>query len=201
MNRRLFRLVYRLMYRLSHPNWDTGTTPKQLVEAFAQNHLLPGPVLDLGCGTGTHVIYMAQQGRTAIGIDFVPEAIARARQKAEAARVSDRTQFLVADVTQLGKLGLPLCSFAMDMGCFHGLNRQDQRLYLEGLSAQMLPGGCFLLYVADPRREAGIAFGMSLEAVQEAVSPWFQITHSERDSFWGGDATWIWMKRPEKNQA
>lgn len=189
------RLLYRLMYVLSRPAWDTGTTPPRLNEAFEHGNVPSGPVIDLGCGTGTNVIYMAQQGHTAIGIDYVPEAIARARQKAQKAGVADRTQFFVGDVTRLDKLSLPHVGFALDMGCFHGLSREEQRRYVTGLSALMCPGGQVMMYVLVPRREAGIAFGTSSEAVKEAVSPWFQLVRTEQDEFWRNHATWIWMVR------
>ena len=190
------QLIYRMTYRLSRPNWDTGTTPQQLIETLSEGNVPPGPALDLGCGTGTNVVYMAQHGRTTIGIDFAPEAIAKARQKAQQAKVDDKVQFLVADVTRLDKLALPLCSFALDMGCFHGLNPQQQRHYLEGLSARLSPGSCFLLYVIEPRQEAGIVrLGMSVNTVQAAVAPWFEVIRSERDNFWHRAASWIWLKR------
>src|SRR5947208_2787916 len=124
------RIIYRLMYRLTHPGWDTGITPPELTEAFSGGDMLPGPALDLGCGTGTNVIYMARHGRTAIGIDYAPEAINKARDKAKHAGLAARTQFMVADVSQLDKLNLPRCSFALDMGCFHGLSPQEQLRYV-----------------------------------------------------------------------
>ncbi len=200
MNPFLSRLVYRLMYIFSRPNWDTGTTPPYVLQAFTQGDVPPGSALDLGCGTGTNVIYMAQQGRTAIGIDFAREAIVKARQKAAQAGVTDKTQFYVADVSRLDRLNLPTISFALDMGCFHGLTPEEQRRYMEGLSTLMCPGGWFMLYVVEPRQEAGIGYGMTLDAVRQVVSPWFQITRTEHDDYWRRGATWFWMKRSENGK-
>jgi SAM-dependent methyltransferase len=95
--------------------------PPEVEQAFQSGGIPEGPVLDLGCGTGTNVIYMAKQGRQAIGIDFVPQAIAKARLKAQKAGVSAQTGFIVGDVTRLKELNLPRVSYALDMGCFHGL--------------------------------------------------------------------------------
>ncbi len=190
-------LIYRLMYLLTRPGWDTGTTPPQLAEAFAQDSILPGAALDLGCGTGTHTIFMAQQGRMAIGIDYVPEAIARARKKARQNGIADKAQFLVGDATRLDKLSLPPCSFALDVGCFHGLDRQEQQRYVEGLSAVLRPGGQYLVHTLDPHKEAGFIFGVSSEEVQAIFSPRFEITRTERDDSWRRGSTWIWMRRRE----
>ena len=43
----------------------------------------PGRALDLGCGTGTTVLWLAQQGWTAVGVDFSSLAIESARRKAD----------------------------------------------------------------------------------------------------------------------
>lgn len=53
---RMNPIIYRLLYRLTRPPWDTGITPPEVVATFAEGDLPPGPALDLGCGTGTNVI-------------------------------------------------------------------------------------------------------------------------------------------------
>jgi hypothetical protein len=83
------------------------------------------------------------------------------------------------------------------MGCFHGLNSQRQRTYLEGPSARLSPGSHFLLYVPEPRQEAGIVrLGMSVDAVKAVAAPCFEITRSEQDYFWHRAESWIWVKHP-----
>jgi len=192
------QLIYWLMYWLGRTRWDSGVTPPEVIEAFQIDDIPPGPVLDLGCGTGTNVIYMAQRGRQVIGIDFVPEAVARAREKARQAGVSDRVQFYVADVTRLSQLDLPRCAFALDMGCFHGLSPEGQHHYAEGLAAVLLPGARYMLYALDPRKQAGISFGILPEQVQSVFAPNFEILRVERGSFWNTGSTWFWMKRKDK---
>lgn len=197
----MMQLVYRLTYLVSRPNWDTGTTPPAMVETLAGGDIPPGACLDLGCGTGTNTIYMAQQGREAIGIDFVPEAIRKARARAQQSAKAGSARFIAADVTRLDRLNLPKMAFALDMGCFHGLNRTDQQRYIEALSGQMLPGGVFMLYALAPRREAGIAFGLSADGIRERFAGVFQIERVEEDDFWGRDAIWCWMRAPRTRAA
>ena len=50
------------------------------------DRLATGRALDLGCGTGTNSIYLAQHGWETTGVDFVPRAIGIAKRKAEAAQ-------------------------------------------------------------------------------------------------------------------
>src|SRR2546426_628882 len=66
----MFSLWYWLPRR---PPWDTGIVPPE-VERFVASHP-PGRALDLGCGTGTNVVYLADQGGTAPGGDFAGRAV------------------------------------------------------------------------------------------------------------------------------
>jgi SAM-dependent methyltransferase len=188
-------LIYRIMYLFTKPGWDTGVTPPEVVAAFEQDQIPAGPALDLGCGTGTNVIYMAQHGRQAIGVDFVPRAIAAAKDKARRANVAERTQFLVGDVSKLSQLGLPRCAYALDMGCFHGLSEEEQRRYAAALSALLVTGGRYMLFAADPHNEAGYHFGVERKQVEAVFGPTFDITHTERGPFGRNQATWYWMTR------
>src|SRR5215470_18747477 len=60
--------------------WDIGR-PQERFTAVADR--VAGPVLDAGCGTGEHALFFAARGHRVVGIDFVDEAVRRARRKAE----------------------------------------------------------------------------------------------------------------------
>ena len=49
---------------------------------------VPARVADLGCGTGTLTVLMAQAGHRVAGLDFVPRMVALAREKIAAAGVA-----------------------------------------------------------------------------------------------------------------
>jgi hypothetical protein len=98
-------------------------------------------------------------------------------------------------VTRLNEMDLPQSGFALDTGCFHGLSPDGQRRYAEGLAKMLVPGGWYMLYTLDPRKEAGVSFGMHPEAVKAVMEPWFDITHTERGANWCPGSTWFWMKR------
>ena len=134
--------LYNFMYRFTKPDWDTGLTPPEITTAalaFDQ----PGRALDLGCGTGTSSIYLAQHGWQVTGVDFSPKAIELARDKAQRAGVSP--EWHIGDVSRLDFLRGPF-DFIIDIGCLHGLDRASRTRYAEQLRRLTQPGSKFLLF-------------------------------------------------------
>lgn len=125
---------------ISTPPWDSGKTPPELLEFIARHPA--GRAIDLGCGTGTNVLTLAQHGWQVTGVDVALIALYKARQKAKAAGV--QAKFKLRDVSKLrgitGKFDL-----ALDMGCFHNLF-EKQADYLTRLDEILAPGGFWLLY-------------------------------------------------------
>ncbi|MET3452493.1 class I SAM-dependent methyltransferase [Curtobacterium sp. 1544] len=68
------------------------------VLADVASSLPTGRALDLGCGEGGDVVWLAQQGWDATGVDLSVTAIARGSRAAVAAGVEDRTAFVAADL-------------------------------------------------------------------------------------------------------
>jgi SAM-dependent methyltransferase len=60
--------------------------------------------LDLGCGTGTDALVLAQRGIAVLGIDGSPAMIARLRSKAVAARLDHLVEGRVLPLAELGSL-------------------------------------------------------------------------------------------------
>src|SRR5664280_872415 len=80
------------------PPWDIGR-PQPAFVGLADAGLIQGRVLDVGCGTGEHVLMAAGLGLDATGIDTAPRAIERARSKAVERSVKAR--FVLGDATDL----------------------------------------------------------------------------------------------------
>ncbi len=59
--------------------------------------LRPSRVLDVGCGSGRFAVDLARRGASVVGLDFAPEMLSLARDKADDAGVGDRCQFLQVD--------------------------------------------------------------------------------------------------------
>jgi 2-polyprenyl-3-methyl-5-hydroxy-6-metoxy-1,4-benzoquinol methylase len=56
------------------PPWDVGR-PQPAFVALARAGAIRGRVLDVGCGTGEHVLMEAELGLDVIGVDMVRTAI------------------------------------------------------------------------------------------------------------------------------
>ena len=139
------RLAFDLWYFFRRPPWDTGIPAPELVRAIVGRPV--GRALDLGCGTGTNVRYLAEHGWDAVGVDFAPRAIAQARRKLGGLPAT----LIVGDVTRLESLPLPgPCDLALDMGCFHSLSPEGMKRYASGLKHWMKPRSLYLLYAFQP---------------------------------------------------
>jgi SAM-dependent methyltransferase len=156
--------------------WDIGK-PQTLFTRIADR--VVGPVLDAGCGTGEHALFFAGRGHRVVGIDFVEEAIRRARRKA--AERGLFVDFLVEDALTLADWGERFAS-VIDCGLFHVFSDADRQRYVQGLAQVVEPGGrLFLMCFSDeepgtegPRRIArqelydAFADGWEVESIQPA---------------------------------
>jgi cyclopropane fatty-acyl-phospholipid synthase-like methyltransferase len=124
--------------------WDIGK-PQPAFVAVADR--VTGRVLDAGCGTGEHALFFAARGHRVTGIDFVEEAVRRARVKAAARGLA--VEFLLKDATALADWGERFAS-VIDSGLFHCFSDRDRPRYVHGLAHVVEPGGrVFLMCFSD----------------------------------------------------
>jgi len=133
------RFTFNLWYYFNPP-WDSGISPPELLDFIEKNP--PGKAIDIGCGTGTNVITLAQAGWDVTGVDFAPRAIKIAKRKA--GKVGIEAELHVRDATDLEGISGPF-DLALDMGCFHSLGDKKAD-YLSELDRLLAPGGHWLMY-------------------------------------------------------
>ncbi len=102
-------------YRQDRLPWDTGRPDTYLVRLVSAWPKIHGRVLEIGCGTGTNLIWLARQGFRVTGLDVSEEAIAIARQRVTEARVE--ADLFCADFLEDAVEDRFL--FIFDRGCFH----------------------------------------------------------------------------------
>jgi SAM-dependent methyltransferase len=189
---------FRAAYLFGFKPWDSGVSPPELVSVVeGPGRLTPGRGLDLGCGTGTNCIYMAQHGWEATGVDFVPRAIGQARRKAAAAGATVR--FVVGDVTRLADIGVGAgYGLLLDLGCFHSIPDARRDAYVAGATEIARQGATMLVFAmvrrGDPGRigPRGVAGG---EVAQRFASGWEIVSEDAGRPMLGNDSAWYRLRR------
>lgn len=153
-------LIYRLLYQVGFTPWeqiDALPAGRQVEELFAREEASRtkpyGPALELGCGSGIWSVKLAARGWEVTGIDNVPRALRRARQRAKEAGVTPT--FIEGDVTALGKLN-PGGGFrlVLDFGCFHELTDTQREMVGREVGDVAAPDATVLLMAWERGRRA-----------------------------------------------
>jgi methyl halide transferase len=141
-------------YREGPAPWDTGRPSVELQRVLNEEKIGPCRAIDLGCGTGSNSVWLAQQGFDVTGVDLAETAIERAQARAEQASVEVR--FLVADLLQPPDLAGPY-RFFFDRGCYHVVRKTDVAAYLDTLDRFTAPDVVGLVLAGNARepREQG----------------------------------------------
>jgi 2-polyprenyl-3-methyl-5-hydroxy-6-metoxy-1,4-benzoquinol methylase len=139
--------------------WSGAPNPQLVTEA---SELTPGSALDVGCGEGGDVIWLAQNGWTVTGADFSKNALACAARHAEQAGVAEQT-----DWWQIDARDFQAQARSYDLVTTHFLHPRGGTMVdvVRRLCEAVAPGGHLLVVghsppdqatisAADPRRKA-----------------------------------------------
>lgn len=118
----------------------SGRPNAQLVAEVAG--LAPGTALDVGCGEGGDVIWLAEQGWKVTGADFAAHGLARAARHAEEAGVADRIDWWQVDARTFSADGR-----SYDLVTSHFLHPPDGGMVevVGRLAGAVAPGGHLLV--------------------------------------------------------
>jgi SAM-dependent methyltransferase len=155
--------------------WDSGKEDAHLVDVVARHGIEAGKALEIGCGTGTNLIWLAQRGFETTGLDLSQNAIARAESKVAAAGVDGNLlvgDFLVDEIP-----GGPY-QFVYDRGLFHVFDTAEDQSRFAARVAELLGlGGIWHSLIGStegPPRDTGPPRRSATEIVV-AVEPHFEI--------------------------
>ncbi len=173
-------IAYKLLYGVGFTPWEEisglPAVRERMSALFAReedDHEPPHRrVLDLGCGSGIWAVELAKRGWEVTGVDVVPKALRRARERAQEAGVEMR--LVEGDVTKLGAAdvgsGFPLL---MDLGLFHDELTDEQRAAMgREVSAVAAPGATLLMLVWAPGRRGPLPRGASRGDIEAAYPEW-----------------------------
>jgi SAM-dependent methyltransferase len=176
--------------------WDTGQPEPLLVEFVTSGAVTPSPTLEIGAGTGTNAIWMAERGFDVLGVDVSPLAVERARTKMEGRAL--RCRFAAWDFLAAPPPDGPF-QFVFDRGCFHVFDEPGERQrFAAQVATALAPGGLWLSLIGStegPPREVGPPRRAARE-VTLAIEPVLEIIELRSAEFSGNNAkAWLCLSR------
>lgn len=176
--------------------WDTGQPEPVLVDFVTSGAVMPSLTLEIGSGTGTNAIWMAERGFDVLGVDVSPLAVERAR--ARLAGRALRCRFAALDFLAASLPAGPF-QFVFDRGCFHVSDEPDERhQFAARVPAALTPGGLWLSLIGSTEgspREFGPPRRSAVE-VTLAIEPALEIVELRLAEFHGSNAkAWLCLSR------
>jgi SAM-dependent methyltransferase len=123
--------IYELVYRYSFVPIPYDVGPRdELVNLVESGRIQPCRAIDLGSGTASNVIYLAQHGFDVTGVDYSPAAIELGRARAREAGVE--VTFIEDDLTNLQQVN-DTFDLLVDYGTLDDLNPSERDLYMKNV--------------------------------------------------------------------
>jgi ubiquinone/menaquinone biosynthesis C-methylase UbiE len=137
---------YRTVYDNGADLWETEKPNDSLLEIFNNYpELFKGKVIDLGCGEGRDTIFLTKKGIDVQGIDISHSAINKAKEKYKEI-IELKEVFHIGNVLYLNRFEDQTFNFAMNMGCLHMMNKNEDRLlHLQNVNRILKLNGYFLV--------------------------------------------------------
>lgn len=180
---------YRLAYALGFHPWEAlaehppfAETLLALVAREEDGREPPyGSALDLGTGSAVWGVRLAQRGWRVTGVDIVPKALQRARERVEEAGVEVR--LVQGDVTALRRADVGSgFRLVLDTGTFHGLADAQREAMGREVTAVCAEDATLLLDCFAPRRRGPLPRGASRADVERAFPGWEVTDVEEADT-------------------
>lgn len=176
--------------------WDTGQPEPLLVEFVTSGGVPAAPALEIGAGTGTNAIWLAEHGFDVLGVDVSPLAVERANAKMDGRTL--RCRFAALDFLAAPSPGGPF-QFVFDRGCFHVFDEPDERQrFAAQVAAALAPSGFWLSMIGStegPPREVGPP-RRSARDIALAIEPVLEIIELRSAEFRGhGAKAWFCLSR------
>lgn len=155
--------------------WDTGRPDPHLTAFVTERALTPRRTLEVGCGTGTNALWLAEHGFDVLGVDVSPRAIELANAKLETCdpAIAERCRFATLDFL-VGELPSQPFAVVYDRGCFHVFDAPDDRArFAERVATCLGPEGLWLSLIGStegPARDHGPP-RRSIRDLAEAIEP------------------------------
>jgi len=136
---------------------DSGEPSSGVVKflGFLKENNLPHTTgLEMGCGKGRNVIWLAQQGLRVSGFDFSPYAIKEAKERGQRLGVSNDASFFVQDATKPWPQESNQFDFGIDCFASTDIESPEGRTFaIREMCRVLKPNGYLLAYLLSPDDE------------------------------------------------
>ncbi len=193
---------YELLYGRFRAPWDIGPR-RELVELVEAGRIKPCKAIDLGSGTASNCVFLAQRGFDVAGVDFATAAIELGRKRAREADV--HVNFIVDDLTHLQHVSGTF-DLLVDYGVLDDLSPPKRDLYLQNVLPLTRPGTQFVLYCFEwqPRWwERPFFYNLACEPgeIERRFGPHFDIEcytrHTDYSQWPAGQAVYLMTRKGE----
>lgn len=176
--------------------WDTGEPEPLLLEFVTSGRIRPMQTLEIGTGTGTNAIWLAERRFDVLGVDVAPLAVERANAKLDGRGLSCRfatLDFLAASPP------VDAFHFIFDRGCFHVFDEPEERTrFAAQVAGALAPGGLWLSLIGStegPPREVGPPRRSAREVIL-AIEPALELVELRAGEFRAhGVKAWFCLSR------
>jgi SAM-dependent methyltransferase len=178
---------YKILYRLGFTPWEQMAelpVAEQISAIFdreeAGREPPYGKALDLGCGSGVWSVRLAQRGWEVTGVELVPKAVRRARERARKAGVEPR--LIEGDVTELraAEVGSGY-RLLLDFGTVHGLSEAQVKAVGRAVGEVAAEDGTLVMIAAKPGHRGPMPRGLSRVEIEAAFTGWSVVDEEPAD--------------------
>jgi cyclopropane fatty-acyl-phospholipid synthase-like methyltransferase len=191
---------YEIVYGRFRAPWDIGAR-KELVELVESGRIKPCHAIDLGSGTASNCVFLAQRGFDMTGVDFAQAAIELGQKRMAEAGV--KVNFIRDDLTDLRQVSGTF-DLLVDYGTLDDLKPKQRELYMRNVLPLTHPGSQFLLYCFEwkPRwweRPFFNSLACEPGEIEQRFGPFFEIecySRSVNYSRWpAGEAVYLMTRK------
>ena len=160
-------------YRTGETGWQLPAVSPPITRLLDEEpeRLRPGRVAVLGCGRSHEPAELARRGFKAIGVDFVPLALAPL--------AGGPVRYVSGDVRQL-PLRPESLDYVMEQTCFCAIDPGERPLYVREVARALRPGGRVFGLFYEPSPPGNPPFRVSEEDIRTSFAGRFEVERLER---------------------